>query len=304
MRHPRKGFTFHLATDACAGDDVHRGGFGAVLTQVWEDRLEHVIAYASRSLKPNEENYSAYCWNWLQLLGELTISPSICEDFELFTDQKPLETLSKVHTKTLNRLQERLLEYDFKIKYRQGASNSAADALSRNVSDRTERFIYSMSDDPGDVIAEQKLDLFIMDVRDFILKNKTPGGSPEYKSKFLRVAKMAFFAKGLVWVKLIKHGRLEHHVLLCPNSMRYLVIDAAHCSLLAGHSGKQRTIDRVELGFWWPGLTYLVQIFLHKCAVCQEMQGRKPIPSPLNPLPTVGEQNLRVHVCIWICLVP
>ena len=60
MRHPRKGFTFHLATDACAGDDVHRGGFGAVLTQVWEDGLEHVIAYASRSLKPNEENYSAY----------------------------------------------------------------------------------------------------------------------------------------------------------------------------------------------------------------------------------------------------
>ena len=31
-----------------------------MLTQVWEDRLEHVIAYASRSLEPNEENYSAY----------------------------------------------------------------------------------------------------------------------------------------------------------------------------------------------------------------------------------------------------
>ena len=34
VRHPRKVFTFHLATDACAGDDLHRGGFGAVLTQV------------------------------------------------------------------------------------------------------------------------------------------------------------------------------------------------------------------------------------------------------------------------------
>ena len=56
VRHLRKGFMFHLATDACAGEDVHRGGFGAVLTQVWEDGLEHVIAYASRFLKPNEEN--------------------------------------------------------------------------------------------------------------------------------------------------------------------------------------------------------------------------------------------------------
>ena len=57
MSHPRRGFTFHLATEACAGDDNHKGGFGAVLTQVWEDSMEHVIAYASRSLKLNEENY-------------------------------------------------------------------------------------------------------------------------------------------------------------------------------------------------------------------------------------------------------
>ena len=60
---------------------------------------------------------------------------------------------------------------------------------------------------------------------------------------------MAFFDKGIVWVKLIKPGGLEHPVLLCPNSMRHLVIDAAHCSSLAGHRGKQRTIDCVELGF-------------------------------------------------------
>ena len=180
VRHPRKGFTFHLATDAFADDDIHQGGFSAVLTQVWEDGLEHVIAFASRSLKPNEENYSAYL---LELAAaSWGIDPFSVylrgRHFELFMDHKPLETLSKVHTKTLNRLQEQLLEYGFKINYCQGVNNSAADALSRNVSDRTDRFISSMSDDSGDVIAEQKLDPFIMDVRDFILKNKTPGGSP------------------------------------------------------------------------------------------------------------------------------
>ena len=63
------------------------------------------------------------------------------------------------------------------------------------------------------------------------------------------------FDKGLVWVKLIKQRGWEHPVLLCLNSTRHLVIDATHCLLLAGHSGKQRTIDREELGFWWPGLT-------------------------------------------------
>ena len=81
-----------------------------------------------------------------------------------------------MHTKTLNPLQEQLLQYDIKINYHQGASNSAADTPSRNVSDQTDHFISSMSDDSG----EQKLDPFIMDVRDFILKNETPGGSPGY----------------------------------------------------------------------------------------------------------------------------
>ena len=102
VSHPRRDSTFHLATDACAGDDNHIGGFGAGLTQIWEDGVEHVIAYASRSLKPNEENYSAYLFelaaaSWaidhfsMNLRGK---------HFELFTDHKPLETLSKVHKKT------------------------------------------------------------------------------------------------------------------------------------------------------------------------------------------------------------
>ena len=94
VRYPREGFTFPLASYDCAGDDVHQGEIGAALTQVWENGLEHVIAYASRSLKPNEENYSAY------LLELVAASWAIDHfsvylrgrHFELFTDHKPLET--------------------------------------------------------------------------------------------------------------------------------------------------------------------------------------------------------------------
>ena len=38
---------------------------------------------------------------------------------------------------------------------------------------------------------------------------------------------------------------------------------------------------------------------MQKCAVCQEMQGRKLIPSPLNSLPTVREPNFRVHMDLF-----
>ena len=118
--------------------------------------------------------------------------------FELFTDHKPLETLSKVHKKTLNCLEQQLLEFDFKINYRQGTSNSAADALSRNVALKTDHFLYTMSDESGDMIEEHKNDHFVSDVRDFFLKSKSPKGSPGYNAKVAKVASNCFLDKGVV----------------------------------------------------------------------------------------------------------
>ena len=41
--------------------------------------------------------------------------------FLLLTDHKPLEKLGKVHTKTLNRLQEAMGWYSFEIIYKKGS---------------------------------------------------------------------------------------------------------------------------------------------------------------------------------------
>jgi hypothetical protein len=52
--------------------------------------------------------------------------------FTLYTDHKPLEKLSTVHTKTLNRLQQIMSDHDFIIQHKKG-SEMPADFLSRNV---------------------------------------------------------------------------------------------------------------------------------------------------------------------------
>jgi hypothetical protein len=50
--------------------------------------------------------------------------------FILYTDHKPLEKMGHLHTKTMNRLQEALLEHDFVIQYKKGEV-MLADYLSR-----------------------------------------------------------------------------------------------------------------------------------------------------------------------------
>ena len=70
--------------------------------------------------------------------------------FTLYTDHWPVETLRKVHQKTLKRLQQQMLEYSFKIRYKKGLKNTAVDALSRN-------FIEAMIKKPSEVIKEMRL---------------------------------------------------------------------------------------------------------------------------------------------------
>ena len=109
-------------------------GAWSVLIQRLSDYTEIVLAYASRALKPNEQNYGAY------LLEAAASSWAVDHysvylrgrSFTLFTDHKPLESLSTIHTKTLNRLQQQMLEYDFDIRYKEGKTNIIANTLSMN----------------------------------------------------------------------------------------------------------------------------------------------------------------------------
>ncbi|GJV22902.1 putative reverse transcriptase domain-containing protein [Tanacetum coccineum] len=87
--------------------DASHQGLGAVLMQ-----REKVIAYASRQLKPNEENYTTHDLE----LGAVVLQHIL--------DQKELNMRQ-------HRWLELLADYDCEIRYHPGKANVVADALSR-----------------------------------------------------------------------------------------------------------------------------------------------------------------------------
>ncbi|GKE83733.1 retrotransposon protein, putative, ty3-gypsy subclass, partial [Tanacetum coccineum] len=103
---------------------------GAVLMQ-----RENVIAYASRQLKPNEENYTTHDLE----LGAVVFALKIWRHYlygtkcAVFTDHKSLQHI--LNKKELNMRQRRWLEllanFNCKIRYHPGKANVVADALSR-----------------------------------------------------------------------------------------------------------------------------------------------------------------------------
>lgn len=115
--------------------DASSTGLGAVLYQV-QDGVERVIAYASRSLKPSEKNYSAYKLEFLALKWAITDK---FHDFlygTKFTARTDNNLLTYIMTTarldaTGQRWVAALSTYDFDLKYRSGKKNVNADTLSR-----------------------------------------------------------------------------------------------------------------------------------------------------------------------------
>ncbi|GKA65536.1 putative reverse transcriptase domain-containing protein [Tanacetum coccineum] len=110
--------------------DASHQGLGAVLMQ-----REKVIAYASRQLKPIEENYTTHDLELRAVVFALKIWRHYLYGTKcmVFTDHKSLQLI--LHQKELNMRQrhwlELLADYDCEIRYHPGKANVIADALIR-----------------------------------------------------------------------------------------------------------------------------------------------------------------------------
>ncbi|GJZ03837.1 putative reverse transcriptase domain-containing protein [Tanacetum coccineum] len=108
--------------------DASHQGLGVLM------KRENVIAYVSRQLKPNEENYTTHNFE----LGAVVFALKLWRHYlygtkcTIFTDHKSLQHI--LHQKELNMRQRRWLElladYDCEIHYYPGKANVVADALS------------------------------------------------------------------------------------------------------------------------------------------------------------------------------
>ena len=131
MMFPDFNRPFVLHTDASLE------GLGAILYQKQPDGRLAVIAYGSRTLSPAEQKYHSTKLEFLALKWAVTerfrdylyYAPS----FDVYTDNNPL-TYVKSSARldaTRQRWVAELADYKFEIHYKPGATNQAADALSR-----------------------------------------------------------------------------------------------------------------------------------------------------------------------------
>ncbi|GJS36363.1 putative reverse transcriptase domain-containing protein [Tanacetum coccineum] len=232
------------------GENIDQSSLGAVLMQ-----REKVIAYASRQLKPHEENYTTHDLE----LGAVVFALKIWRHYlygtkcTVFTDHKSLQHI--LDQKELNMRQRRWLElladYDCEIRYHPGKANVVADALSRK-----ER------------IKPLRVRSLVMTIHpnlpSQILKAQTEALKEEnIKAENLRGMDKAFeirpdgtrCIKNRSWLPLF-------------GNLRDLIMHESHKSKYSIHPGSDKMYQDLKKFYWWPNMKAIIAEYVGKCLTC------------------------------------
>lgn len=277
-------------------------GLGCSLVQI-QNGEERVVAYASRTLRRHEQNYSATDLECLAVLFSIQkFRPYLYgRSFKIITDHKALCDLINFkdpHGRAA-RWSMALQPYDFVIVHRSGRKHADADGLSRNPVEDEKQVpdIFTKSNDVDDLChaTDQKLfSLCAAQVDTF--------GNLQYEDPRIKPIIDALLAsqKGeRVKIKNIDSYKLEADILYkarfdpIGRLWRLVVPESLHKDLLteihskdASHLGLNKTWRLVEERYYWPKMFRTVCNFVRSCKICQVFNRRNgPSPGTLQPDP-------------------
>jgi hypothetical protein len=254
---------FTVETDAC------KRGVGAVLSQ-----KGHPVAYLSKALGVTAQTMSTYEKECLAILLAVDKWRSYLQQapFTIITDHRSLVHLSdqKLTSEMQQKAFVKLMGLQYKLVYRKGTDNSAADALSRlpndhllNISLCRPRWL--------EIIVEG----YEQDAKAKKLLTELAVSTPNSQGYALHQGLIRY--KDRVWLG----NNVEAHKAILPS---------LHDSGVGGHSGFLGTYQRIKSLFAWPRMKDDIRKYVSQCVTCQQAKNEHVrLPGLLNPLPVPTE---------------
>jgi len=273
--------------------DASGKGLGCVLMQ-----HGHVIAYASRQLKPHERNYPTHDLELAAVIFALKIWRHylLGDKVLIYTDHKSLKYVFT--QRELNMRQRRWLElmadYDIELQYHPGKNNTVPDALSR----RPENRVLLRLTQQKELLQEiMKLDLMVTQGADKSDQLMTFQIQPTLKSEIKEAQKgdprlQKFRAQVEAGLRTDVHihsdGALYFGDRICvpQGEVRQKVLAEAHSSAYSVHPGGNKMYQDLKQKFWWNAMKREIAQYVAKCLVCQQIKAEhQRTAGLLQPLP-------------------
>lgn len=261
--------------------DASGVGLGAILAQQFDDG-ERVIAYASRSLRKEERNYTATELECLCVLWAIEKFRCYVEGYEftVITDHSSLRWLDNLKDPVgrLGRWAVRLQQYTYKIIHRKGKENEAPDALSRAPIPEPPEIDLIFVDSPVQDVWYNKM-----------LHNisQSPSAYPYFKIEGEQIFKKIFtgVSPEATWVRLV------------PKEKRKQVLEECHDAPLSGHFGFYKTFNRIRVMYYWPGMRKDIGDYIGSCTTCLEFKSKNSAPVGLMGARRVVTAPMEIISC-------
>lgn len=248
--------------------DASDKGIGAVLIQ-----KQHPIAFLSRALGPRHQGLSTYEKESLAIILAVEHWRPYLQHAEFFirTDHRSLSFLDdqRLTTPWQHKALTKLLGLRYKIIYKKGVENGAADALSRFPSDSVLE-LSAVSSIVPDWIKEV-IDGYATDL-DACCKVRTLCISADAVPDFSLKDGVLYF-KNRMWIG--NNAAIQQKILA-----------NLHNAPVGGHSGINVTYQRIKQLFAWPHLRTTIVQFVTACSICQQAKSEHvKYPGLLQSLP-------------------
>jgi hypothetical protein len=275
--------------------DASDVGLGAVLSQK-VGKESRVVAYHSRKLSPTETRYTTHEKELLGVVEAVTVWRHYLagKPFTIMTDNwanKHIQTQLHLDPKRMARWVGKLQEYDFTIEHIPGEKNVVADLLSR-------RADYALA---NVTMAVGGADEFRDEVREYATQDS------EYQRR-LQAVQQGKHPDFLVEDGLLyfQSGTGDVRRLYVPaGELRARLLGEAHDARMAGHLGRDKTLERLQRQFFWPRMGREVHEYTSTCPACQKTKASNQRPiGLLQPLPVPEEKWAQVSLDLITQLPP
>ncbi len=256
-----------------------------------------MIAYASRTLRSAERNYSTTEKECLAIVWTVNYwRPYLLGNtFDIVTDHQSLTWLQglKEPKGRLARWILALREYDFEIKHRPGRQHSNADTLSRlprvkplRIPDRSvdeDMMVGVNGTEVGtswskmEILKAQQNDPSIS----MMLQKQSGSTDPPAEGddddnskengerrRYRQLWSQLEVVDGVLHRCVDKDTPSKRLVLVVPRKMRGDLLKLSHDDPCSGHMGINRCLERLQQRYYWPGMTAEVQLWIAECEKC------------------------------------
>ena len=145
---------------------------------------------------------------------------------------------------------------------------------------------------------QQKLDPFVQAVKYFVTDKVLP--TKKNRNIIKTWGPHCFEKNGIMMVRYDRPGFPSRDLIIAPGERISHIIAECHGSILGGHDGLDKTVERILTTYWFPGIYTETQFFIDNCSTCIRIKKKSKVSNtPLKPLKQADTIFERVHLDLF-----